>query len=272
MLKNILFVTSIIVQSPAISAEDSAAHQIGTTELIRLQDILTGAVRGKGIINLDPESVRTFLEKELHRSTTATSANPRHTAQIDSTHIKAIIGNGNDAVAFSQFYSYKTDLSNIQVDGDCNTIYIINGVGNAKSLIEKGTLSLTVDKQGSTTIKHIVQGLVSDSVVPQFKEEQNETAVPQLSTTTEAVPVPTSSSPTSSIKLPITEKGSSSPLKKLGRIFKRTSSSSSSSSQPEAGSSSPSQTSRKNSTPPSPQARAFKQQLAKELEKRNSQH
>ncbi|MBX3456834.1 MAG: hypothetical protein KF820_00530 [Candidatus Paracaedibacteraceae bacterium] len=270
MLKNILLVTSIIIQSPAISAEDSAAHQTGTTELIRLQDILTGAVRGKGIINLDPESVRTFLENDLHRSTTATSAHPRHTAQIDSTHIKAIIGNGNDAVAFGQFYSYKTDLSNIQVDGDCNTIYIINGVGNTKSLTEKGTLSLTVDKQGSTTIKHIVQGLVSDSAVPQFKEEQNETVVPQDSTTPEAAPVSTSSSPTSSIKLPITQKGSSSPLKKLGRIFKRTSSSSSSSSLPEAGSSSP--TSRKNSTPPSPQAHALNQQLAKELEKRNSRH
>ena len=47
----------------------------------------------------------------------------------------------------SQFYFIKTDLSNIQVDGDCNTIYIItNGVGNTKSLQEKPNVIPTADK------------------------------------------------------------------------------------------------------------------------------
>ncbi len=230
---------------------------------------MTGAVKGKGVINLDPESVRTFLETQLHKSATATSANPRHTAQIDGTHIKAIIGNGNDAIAFGKFHSFKINLSNIQIDGDFNTIYILNGFGSNKSPEEKGTLSLTVDQQGAATVKYNVQGIVTELAMPQVKDIPTVTvSLPSLPTT-DAASVSPSSSPTISVKRAGSNKeNSGSPLKKIRKIFQRASSSNSSSSESETASSSSAP--RNRSVSSSVQKSAFDQQLAQELERRNS--
>lgn len=263
MLKNIFLITNIAIHSSVFAAESPQSNQ---ASMVKIQDVLTGTVNGTGCINLCPESVRTFITAQLHKSddTKSNTINAtRHTASLNNTHIKTMLTNLTNLQDFCSFDSYTLNFGERDIDGSGNLIYKIVGTKKTNAAVERKNLSITVDNVGTTTATaQFIQGTQS------ITEPLPPSPTPSLAETS----TNNSSAPEILAASTKPEKRTRSRLESFRKIFKRppppTSSSEGESNSQPSSSNSP----RKESTPTPPQQQLLlNQELHKELTKRSSQ-